>query len=58
MENHRRIIEVANITEEQGLGVIVSANVPQRIDPLESQRVGQEPRCLDLLGDRRNQRPI
>ena len=30
MENHRRIIEVANIAEEQGLGVIVSANVPPK----------------------------
>ena len=29
MENHRRIIEVANIAEEQGLQVIVSAMAPK-----------------------------
>jgi adenylylsulfate kinase-like enzyme len=31
MENHRRIIEVANIAEEQGLQVIVSAIAPKAI---------------------------
>lgn len=31
MENHRRIIEVANIAEEQGLQVIVSAIAPKVI---------------------------
>ncbi len=29
MENHRRIIEVANIAEEQGLTVVVSAIAPK-----------------------------
>lgn len=31
MESHLQIIEVANTAEEQGLGVIVSANVPKEL---------------------------
>ena len=43
MENHRRIIEVANIAEEQGLQVVVSAIAPKEFIRAKVNELAKSP---------------
>ena len=43
MENHRRIIEVANIAEEQGLTVVVSAIAPKEFIRSKVNQLAKSP---------------